>query len=162
MQDRPKKNCTVHQKKMTNHQELIYKFLQEWISPQWSKENINLISWQPIVQKKYKKRLRAASTKKHCNRNDVKRIKFSLQRISAKFYTCAFPSNGITTVGRMKCQEYHSGKCFPTWNENTLPEERKQIGNNKCFKNSGICSIEKIHVVSYSADYSMCNRMKRR
>ena len=124
MQDRPKKNCTVHQKKMTNHQELMYKFLQEWRSPQWSKENINLISWHPIVQKKSTKKMVACSQhKKHCNRNDVKRIKFSLQRISAKFYTCAFPSNGITTVGRMKCQEYHSGKCFPKWNENTLPVE---------------------------------------
>lgn len=124
MQDRPKKNCTGHQKKMTNHQELMYKFLQEWRSPQWSKENINLISWHPIVQEKVQKKMVACSQhKKHCNRNYVKRIKFSLQRISAKFYTCAFPSNGIATVGRMKCQEYHSGKCFPKWNENTLPEE---------------------------------------
>jgi len=69
----------------------------------------------PYCPKKSTKKMVACSQhKKHCNRNDVKRIKFSLQRISAKFYRCAFPSNGITTVGRMKCQEYHSGKCFPT------------------------------------------------
>jgi len=64
-------------------------------------------------KKKVQKKGCVQQHKKHCNRNDVKRIKSSLQRISAKFYTCAIPSNGITTAGRMKCQEYHSGKSFP-------------------------------------------------